>query len=77
MQESRQQLKPQVKLSQTEPIICEECGNQVFIPGTLLRKVSRFISMTDQDGLIPIQVFACSKCGHVNKDFLPLEMEAE
>ena len=24
-----------------------------------------------QDALIPIPVFACGKCGHVNKEFLP------
>lgn len=68
---------PQIKLSQTEPIVCEKCQNQVFFPGVMLRKVSKFISPNGQDSLIPMQVFACSKCGHVNQDFLPLEMNEQ
>jgi small subunit ribosomal protein S21 len=24
-----------------------------------------------QEAMIPIQVFACAKCGHINKGFLP------
>ena len=28
---------------------------------------------TAQDALLPIPVFACSKCGHVNEEFLPKE----
>jgi len=37
----------------------------------MLRKASKFLTGTAQDALIPIPVFACGKCGHVNKDFLP------
>jgi hypothetical protein len=28
-----------------------------------------------QDGIIPIPVFACQKCGHVNEKFLPAELK--
>jgi hypothetical protein len=35
--------------------------------------VSKFLlaANTDKDQLIPVPAFACSKCGTVNKDFLP------
>ena len=58
-------------LSNTTPIVCEECGNQVFTEGTMLRRVSRILLGDSKDGVLPIPVFACSKCGHVNKEFLP------
>jgi hypothetical protein len=37
----------------------------------MLRKVSRFVTGTSQDALMPIPVFTCSKCGGVNADFMP------
>lgn len=58
-------------LSNTTPIVCEECGNQVFTEGTMLRRVSRILLGDSKDGILPIPVFTCSKCGHVNKEFLP------
>ena len=58
-------------LSKTTPIKCEECGNQTFIEATMLRRVSRLLLGEPKDGILPIPVFTCSKCGHVNKEFLP------
>lgn len=58
-------------MSQTTPIVCEKCGNDVFTEGLMLRKVSRILMGDTKDGVLPIPVFACSKCGHVNKEFLP------
>jgi hypothetical protein len=42
--------------------------------GLLLRKVSKFLSTDGREGLAPVQVFCCVKCGHVNKDFYPPEL---
>ena len=38
-----------------------------------MRKLSALLSPTGQETMIPIQVFACAKCGHINKGFLPKE----
>tara|TARA_B110000902_G_scaffold150931_1_gene173503 strand:+ start:171 stop:290 length:120 start_codon:yes stop_codon:yes gene_type:complete len=38
-----------------------------------MRKLSALLSPTGQQSMIPIQVFACAKCGHINKVFLPKE----
>jgi uncharacterized Zn finger protein len=67
----QQEINMNVALKDTTPIACEECGNEVFQEGVLLRKVSRFVTGTSQDALMPIPVFACAKCGHVNADFMP------
>ena len=42
----------------------------------MLRKASRFLTGTAQDALVPIQVFSCAKCGHVNEEFLPLQLRS-
>jgi hypothetical protein len=39
----------------------------------LLRKVSALISPTGKETVVPIQVFACDSCNHVNKEFLPID----
>ena len=58
-------------LSQTTPVVCEECGHEHFTEVSLMRKLSPMLSPTGQAAMIPIPVFACAKCGHVNQEFLP------
>jgi uncharacterized Zn finger protein len=68
---NQKEINMNVALKDTLPIVCEECGNSVFTEGVLLRKISRFVTGTSQDALMPVPVFACSKCGHVNEEFMP------
>jgi len=71
---SQQQVNMNISLDKTTEIICDECGNNTFIEGMILRKASRFITGTSQDAMIPIPVFICNKCGHVNQEFLPMQL---
>lgn len=71
----QQQKQINIPLDQTQGVICDECQNEIFIPGFVLRKASKFLTGDTQDNLIPIQVMACASCGHVNKEFLPLELQ--
>jgi uncharacterized Zn finger protein len=67
--------KLNVSLNKTVAFECDECQNQVFIQGVLLRKASKFLTGTTQDAVVPIPIFACSKCGHVNQEFIPKELQ--
>jgi hypothetical protein len=40
-----------------------------------IRKVSGILTGTGQPSYIPIPVFACDKCSHVNEEFLPRELK--
>jgi uncharacterized Zn finger protein len=71
---SQEQMNLNITLDKTTGMSCDECGNEVFQEGVMLRKASRFITGTAQDAMIPIQVFACNKCGHVNDEFLPMQL---
>jgi uncharacterized Zn finger protein len=64
-------VKMNISLEDTAEITCNECGSATFHEAVMLRSVSRFITGTAQDGMMPIPVFACDKCGHVNEQFLP------
>ena len=74
---SQEQMNLNITLDKTTGMSCDECGNEVFQEGVMLRKASRFITGTAQDAMIPIPVFACSKCGHVNEEFLPMQLRKQ
>ena len=63
------QMQEQIDLSKTSSICCEACGGQTFKQTLLLRKMSALVAPGGQETIIPMQVFSCEKCGHVNKEF--------
>jgi len=63
------QMQEQIDISKTSAIKCEKCENQTFKQTLLLRKLSALVSPNGQETLVPVQAFACEKCGHVNSDF--------
>jgi uncharacterized Zn finger protein len=69
--------KLNVSLNKTTPIVCEKCGNQTFTEAVILREVSKFLTGQPQDGIIPIPVFACNSCGHINEKFMPPELKQD
>lgn len=71
-----QQMKLNIDLNKTLPIVCEKCGSQTFQEGLLIRKASKFLTGTQQDAIIPIPTFSCTQCGHVNEEFLPAELKS-
>ena len=70
---NREQPGLKVDISQTTAINCESCGHDIFIPAFKMRKMSALLSPHGKETMIPMQVFACAKCGHINNDFLPKE----
>lgn len=71
MQQKSLQQQQQLDFSQAESYKCDECGNDRFVVHYMIKKFSALISPTGNEMLTPVQAFACAKCGHINKDFLP------
>jgi hypothetical protein len=71
---SQETINMNITLDKTTAVECEKCGGQTFKDVVMLRKASRFVTGTAQDALIPIQVFACTLCNHVNDEFLPSQL---
>ena len=67
------QVQETVDMSQTTPVKCEKCENQTFKQTLIIRKVSALVSPNGQEQYVPIAVFACEKCGHVNSEFEKME----
>ena len=64
-----------VDITQTQGVTCEECGNAYFEDGLIIRKASGLLTGAGQPSYIPIPIFCCKKCGHVNEEFRPKQME--
>jgi hypothetical protein len=62
-----------INYSQTKAVKCEKCGSEVFQPAFLLRKVSALMSPSGKEAIVPVQLFACVACNHVNEDMYPIE----
>jgi len=61
--------KPKINLKEQPTIACEECGNIYFKEVVLIKKVSKIMTGSSDDTLVPFPTYMCEKCGHVNSEF--------
>jgi hypothetical protein len=71
----KEQIKLNIDLKNTQPITLDE--NHVFVEGVVLRKVSKFITGTSEDGIVPIPVFYNPTTGKILIETLPKELREE
>lgn len=57
-------------LKDSDDLCCEECSGLNFMQVIRLKRISGLATGTGKDALIPIPVYSCASCGHVNKMFL-------
>ena len=72
-QEQKIQMNVDIKQSTS---ITDADGNQVFYEATVLRKISKFLTGTSEDAVIPIPVFV-NKEGKILTELLPREIREE
>ena len=66
-----QQPQLNINLSEIPYLECEACQNTTFEEKMMIKKVSKFMTGSNQDSIVPIPVMACSKCGNINELFKP------
>ena len=71
-----EQPKMNLTIDQTQAVECEKCGKTFFEEALHIRKASGILTGTGQTTYMPIPVFACKACGHVNTEFLPQELKS-
>ena len=74
---TEQQPGVQIDISKADTIQCEDCGNASFIQAFFLKKISRLVSPTGQEAVIPVQVYSCGNCGHINTKLNPTAQPSE
>lgn len=62
---------PKIKINPLElpNIKCEKCENIFFEKVTIIKKISKLLTGSPADELIPMETYVCRECGHINKDF--------
>lgn len=61
----------QLDFDKASDVTCDDCGSTRFVVRYLLKRFSGLVSPTGDEMLVPMQVFACASCAHVNEEFLP------
>ena len=73
---NNEQPRLNVDLKSTRPVT-SETGNHVFTEGFVLRRVSKFLTGTAEDGVIPIPCFYDVKTGEILIETLPKDLREE
>ena len=68
-------MQPQMNLdlTKTTPILTPN-GKKIWHQGYILRKVSKFVTGTTEDNVLPIQVFYDPETGDILREGLPSEL---
>ena len=67
--------QPKLDLGKSTPIVCAHCGYDVFIDGSKFRKLSKLITGTPQDVIVPIEVMMRGNGGEICEELLPEQMK--
>ena len=68
--------QPQIDLKNTSEVKTDS-GSSIFQQGVILRRVSRFVTGTDEDALLPIPVFFDPTTNKILTDSVPKDLREE
>ena len=59
----------QTQLDAAKNITCEKCGSQIMKNVFVIKSISALLMQDGKETLIPVPVFACNSCDHINEKF--------
>ena len=59
-----------IDLNNDENMKCEKCESETFTPAFIIKHLSAIVSPTGKETMVPIQIFKCTDCNHINEKFL-------
>jgi len=62
-------IKPKINLRDQPTVECEKCKSIYFKEVTILKKVSKILTGSAEDTIVPFPTYACSECDNINDDF--------
>ena len=73
-----QNQQPQVNLDLTKTTAVDlPSGGKIWQSGVILRRISKFVTGTSEDGLIPIPIFFDPETNEILQDTIPKELREE
>lgn len=67
--------QPKIDFSKATEMKCQECGGTVFIQGTKFLKISKIVTGTPNDAIIPVELYLCGDCGEIVEELLPEQLK--
>mgnify|MGYP001009797327 FL=1 len=61
--------KMNIDLREQPSVVCEKCEGVYFREVTMIKKVSKLLTGSGQDTIVPFPTYMCDGCGHVNEEF--------
>ena len=61
--------KMQIDLRDQPTVKCEECESIWFEEVTMIKKVSKLLTGSNEDTIVPFPTYRCAECKHVNPEF--------
>ena len=65
-----------IDLTHAKTLECEKCQSKGFRQSMMLKKLSPLVSPNGQEAIIPVMVFACDSCGHINQEFQEADIKS-
>jgi hypothetical protein len=62
-------IRPKINLHQQPTIKCDKCESKFFKEVSMLKKVPKLLTGSQEDTIVPFPTYMCNECGHVNDDF--------
>jgi len=61
-------IKPKINIKEQPTMVCEKCNSKYFKEVVMLKKISKILTGSPEDTIVPFPTYMCDGCGHVNKD---------
>jgi len=61
--------KMKVDLREQPSVKCEKCESLFFEEVTMIKKVSKLLTGSAEDTIVPFPTYRCDDCNHVNEEF--------
>jgi predicted nucleic acid-binding Zn ribbon protein len=61
--------KMKVDLREQPSVKCEKCESLFFKEVTMIKKVSKLLTGSSEDTIVPFPTYRCDDCHHVNEEF--------
>jgi predicted nucleic acid-binding Zn ribbon protein len=58
-----------VDLREQPSVKCEKCESLFFKEVTMIKKVSKLLTGSAEDTIVPFPTYRCDDCNHVNEEF--------
>lgn len=72
--EFNQQMSASQVISQSSAVNCQSCGSAFFETSIIFRKLSKILTGSSSDQLVPIMGYRCQDCHEILRETIPPEL---